>query len=50
MGSGNRVTFGVIRGLGIGVFFSRFPFACTLHLSFACWYLDIGFGKPYDKP
>lgn len=49
MGSGDRVKFVVIPGFGLCATVSRFPFAVTVNLTVACFWVSFGFGKGYDQ-
>lgn len=49
MGSGSRITFGLIPGLVFGVTVLRFPFAVTVNLNLAFVWVSLGFGKGYDQ-
>jgi hypothetical protein len=50
MGSGDRVIFGMHRDtIGLGLYFSRFPFEFTINGTLLMFYFSIGFGKGYDE-
>ena len=49
MGSGDKLTYGIIEGWGIGMYYHTFPFEHTFTLSFIKFYVTIGFGKGYDE-
>ncbi len=49
MGSGDRIKAGLIPGLGLCLTVARFPFALTVNVTLACFWLSIGFGKGYDQ-
>lgn len=49
MGSGDRFSYGVLNGFGLGFGIERFPFALTITANVLFWYVSLGFGKAYDK-
>jgi hypothetical protein len=49
MGSGSRFEYGWSGAVGLGVHIGKFPFKVTVSISVLFWYVQIGFGKGYDK-
>lgn len=50
MGSGPRFAIYRADGFGLGLVFSRFPYAVTFTVLFFVWQIYVGLGKPYDAP
>jgi len=49
MGPGDRFTYGLSRGFGLGIHFDKFPFQLTISCVLLFWYISVGFGKAYDE-
>lgn len=49
MGSGDRFSLWKISGLGLGIFFDRFPHRISITIQLIKFGIYIGIGKGYDE-
>jgi hypothetical protein len=49
MGSGPRFSISTTKGLGLAVYFDRFPHEVSINLLIGFFTVYIGFGKGYDN-
>jgi hypothetical protein len=49
MGSGPRFSIGIIDGVGLGIYMSRFPHSFSINITLITINIYIGFGKGYDE-
>lgn len=49
MGAGSRFQINRMhKAFGFGLTLATFPYSFTVGVSFAFWFISIGFGRPYD--
>lgn len=49
MGSGERFSIKLMRGISFGVFYFRWPHQHSFVIHFLCFAVNLGFGPGYDE-
>lgn len=49
MGSGDKFSIDIVKGIGLAVYVDKFPHELSITLLIGCFQIYMGFGKGYDE-